>query len=124
MKQVNVARSTDVIEGKVHAGNAEGQPVLLTRVQGKVCAFSAKCPHIGLSLARGKIENSVIRCPWHGSRFDIATGENLDWANSFGGMPMPKWSHGLLTFGKKPAPLAMYEAAETDGAVTVTVSES
>ena len=101
MKQVTAALSTEVTEGKVHATSVEGQQILLTRVNGKVCAFSAKCPHIGLSLARGKIENGVIRCPWHGSRFDVCTGKNLDWTNSFAGMEMPKWSHSLLTFGRQ-----------------------
>jgi nitrite reductase/ring-hydroxylating ferredoxin subunit len=121
MKQVTAALAAQVTEGKAHATSIEGQPVLLTRVRGKVCAFSAKCPHIGLSLARGKIENGAIRCPWHGSRFDMFTGKNLDWTNSFAGMAMPKWSHGLLSFGKQPAPLVMFEATESDGKVTVTM---
>jgi nitrite reductase/ring-hydroxylating ferredoxin subunit len=120
MTQATAANSSDVVEGKVYATTIDGQQVLLTRVQGKVCAFSAKCPHIGFSLARGRIEDGTIRCPWHGSRFDLVSGKNLDWTNAFAGLPMPKWSHALLTFGKKPAPLVMYGAEESNGVVKVT----
>lgn len=124
MRTVQVASATDIKEGELCAVKVEGQPVLISRVDGKVCAFSAKCPHIGLSLAKGKIENGTITCPWHGSRFDLRTGANLDWTNSFAGRRMPAWSHSLLAMGKKPAPLRMFEASEKDGAVYVTVPEA
>jgi len=119
-KKVTVA-SSEVREGQLCSVKADGRVALVTRVKGKLCAFSAKCPHIGLSLARGKIADGTIRCPFHGSRFDLATGANLDWTNSFGGMRMPQWSHSLLSMGKKPAPLELFEASEQDGAVTITV---
>lgn len=123
-KTISVTASGEVQEGQLCQVKIEGKPVLLSRVKGKVCAFSAKCPHIGLSLARGTVANGTIRCPWHGSRFDLLTGANLDWANSFAGMPMPQWSHGLLSMGKKPAPLGLLEAFEKEGSVFVSVPGS
>ena len=116
---VEVAPSIDVQEGRLCQVKVDGQAVLLSRVKGKLCAFSAKCPHIGLSLAKGTVVDGTIRCPWHGSRFDMQTGANLDWTNAFAGMPMPKWSHGLISFGKKPAPLVMFEVSEKDGSVFI-----
>jgi len=113
--------ASEVREGELCSLKADGRVALVTRVKGKLCAFSAKCPHIGLSLARGKIDNGTIRCPFHGSRFDLATGANLDWTNSFAGMRMPQWSHRMLSMGKKPAPLELFEVSEQDGTVTVTV---
>ena len=47
----------------------------------------------------------MLKCPWHGSRFDVRTGENMDWVNAFAGIPMPKWTHGMISMGKAPAPL-------------------
>lgn len=123
MKTTVAVGSADVKEGQLCSVKIDGRPVLLTRVGGKVCAFSAKCPHIGLSLAKGTVVDGTIRCPWHGSRFDIATGANLDWTNAFAGRPMPPWTHRLLSMGKKPAPLQMFEASEQDGSIVVAVPE-
>lgn len=124
MKRITVAPAAEVVEGKVYAANVEGNAVLLTRTQGKVSAFSNKCPHVGLPLARGKMQGGTIQCPFHGSRFDVRTGENLDWACALGGLSMPKWSHALLSFGKKPAPLKMYEASEENGSIVVSMPEA
>lgn len=121
MNKVAVASSGDVREGELCPVKVEGRPVLLSRVHGKICAFSARCPHIGFPLTRGKVVNGSIQCPWHGSRFDLSTGRNLDWANAFAGIPMPAWSHGLLALGKRPAPLDMFEASEQHGSVLLNV---
>lgn len=124
MSTVRVASSQDIREGELYPAKVEGQSVLLSRVDGKVCAFSARCPHIGFPLNRGKVVNGTVQCPWHGSRFDLRTGKNLDWANAFAGVPMPAWSHGLLAMGKRPAPLDMFEASDQEDSVFVTVPES
>ena len=117
MNETKVAASGEVQEGGLHAVKVGGHTVLLSRVDGRVCAFSAKCPHVGLSLARGKVDKGTVECPWHGSRFDLCSGQNLDWARSVAGVPMPTWSHALLSFGKKPAPLSLYEASERESSV-------
>jgi nitrite reductase/ring-hydroxylating ferredoxin subunit len=31
--------------------------------------------HMGGPLAEGKLEEYIVQCPWHGSRFDIRSGE-------------------------------------------------
>lgn len=119
MSEVKAAASADVQEGKVTVVKLGGQNVALSRVKGAVCAFSPRCPHVGLPLSKGKVADGTITCPFHGSRFDMCSGENLDWANALAGIPMPKWSHGVLSFGKKPAPLTTYRASERDGSVMV-----
>ena len=50
-----------------------------------------------------------MTCPWHNSRFDLCTGENLDWAPGFAGLDMPRWSRRAIALGRKPAPLTTYE---------------
>jgi len=32
------------------------------------------CPHWGASLASARIEENAVMCPWHGYRFDLASG--------------------------------------------------
>ncbi len=119
MKRIKVAASNEVQEAQVHAVHADGQTVLLTRVGGKLCALSAKCTHMGLSLKGGKVADGTIQCPWHGSKFDLATGKNINWTNSFLGIPMPKCMHGLIAMGKQPAPIPTFNAVEENGAVFV-----
>ncbi|MDR3418884.1 MAG: Rieske 2Fe-2S domain-containing protein [Nevskia sp.] len=117
MDRVKLADSAEVREGAVHAVKAEGRSILLSRVGGKVCAVENRCPHFGLPLARGKVADGTIRCPFHGSRFDLCSGENLDWVKSVGGLPLPEWSRGLVALGKQPTPLRRFEVNEENGAV-------
>jgi len=53
----------------------EGVPVAVARVEGEVCAIAATCSHLGGPLDEGRREGRTIVCPWHGSRFDLCTGE-------------------------------------------------
>jgi len=76
---------------------------------------------MGLSLARGKIQEGVITCPWHHSRFDFCTGRNLDWASAVLGVPMPKWTHKALAMGKSPAPLAIAAVEEIGKDIFVSI---
>lgn len=48
---------------------------LLVWIDGKVMAFRNQCPHMGMPLDGGLVDGSAITCPWHGFRFDLATGE-------------------------------------------------
>jgi nitrite reductase/ring-hydroxylating ferredoxin subunit len=52
-------------------------PVALYRVGNRLYAAADVCPHAGARLSEGELEGTVITCPRHGSRFDIATGERL-----------------------------------------------
>ncbi len=45
-------------------------------------ATQAACPHLKAPLAKGKIvDDRAVQCPWHRARFDIRSGEVLEWAN-------------------------------------------
>jgi len=49
---------------------------LLTRTESReVCAISATCSHLGGPLDEGEREGDTVVCPWHGSRFDLCSGE-------------------------------------------------
>ena len=117
MSRVAVAASSEILENEVHVVKHGGLSIALTRINGSVRAFENKCPHLGLALARGKIQEGAIKCPWHGSRFDVCSGRNLDWVNSVAGIPMPQWSHKLIALGKEAAPIRVFEATEENGQV-------
>jgi nitrite reductase/ring-hydroxylating ferredoxin subunit/uncharacterized membrane protein len=56
----------------------EGVPVVVARCAGgEICAIAATCTHLGGPLDEGERDGDTITCPWHGSRFDLRTGEVL-----------------------------------------------
>jgi nitrite reductase/ring-hydroxylating ferredoxin subunit len=86
---------------------------------GSVCAAENKCPHLGLSFNRGTLDGQILTCPWHGSEFNICSGENVDWVNGVAGIKMPGWSRKMIALGKAPAPLTTVVIVEEDGQVFV-----
>jgi nitrite reductase (NADH) small subunit len=51
--------------------------VALWRAGDTIYAVKDACPHMGDSLARGWLEGSVLACPSHHWRFDLATGRSV-----------------------------------------------
>ena len=100
MTKVKVASTSDVISDKVLKTSANGQSVLVAKVGDKYCAIANKCPHFGLPLAKGKFENGTITCPFHGSKFEICTGKNTEWVESFMGIPLPDVAKKMIAMGK------------------------
>jgi nitrite reductase/ring-hydroxylating ferredoxin subunit len=58
----------------------EGMRFKLVELDGKLIAFSTRCAHLMGPLGKGRIEGRIVECPWHGYRFDIASGECLSGA--------------------------------------------
>lgn len=106
--KIKAAQASDIVEGKNHCVTLQNRKILLVRHNGKIHALENKCPHVGLSLEKGKVEDGVITCPWHGSRFDIETGANQDWVNSVLGVSVPKWTAKIIAMGKAPQPVGTY----------------
>jgi nitrite reductase/ring-hydroxylating ferredoxin subunit len=70
-------------EGQARCIELEGAPVLLVRRGGRIDAIAATCSHLGGPLARGRIEDGVVQCPWHGSRFALDDGRVVDGPATF-----------------------------------------
>jgi Rieske Fe-S protein len=77
-----LAKVADIpVGGAVSATDAAGKPVIVSQpTAGKVVAFSAICTHMGCTVAPA---DSILKCPCHGSTYDLATGDNT-------GGPAPK----------------------------------
>ena len=118
-----VAASDEIRAGEMFSTTLDGTKLLLSRVDGKVCAVIDKCTHLGMPMRKGSFEGTVITCPFHGSRFDIQTGENLDWVSGVMGVKMPQWTCKLIGMGKTPAPLTTLKVDEKDGEVFVELQD-
>jgi len=72
---VKVGAPSDFPEGRMVRVDAKGLPVMLVRINGTLNAIGAVCSHAGGPLDEGKLEDCIVTCPWHGSRFDVTDGE-------------------------------------------------
>ena len=70
-----VADVAQLVEGIPRAVEVDGVPVVLVLTAGEVRAVGGRCPHLGAPLAEGWLHRGELVCPWHGSRFDLETGE-------------------------------------------------
>jgi nitrite reductase/ring-hydroxylating ferredoxin subunit len=123
--ELRVGSLADFPDGGLTAVEADGRRLIVERQGDEVHAARNRCPHLGFSLTRGpgglRYEDGVVQCPWHNSRFNVCTGENLDWVTGFAGRHVPKWSQRMITLGRRPRGLDTVPAAVRDGDVYVTV---
>jgi len=49
--------------------------IVLVKQGGRVHAMGARCSHAGGPLDQGWVLDGTLVCPWHGSRYDLATGQ-------------------------------------------------
>ena len=56
----------------------EGHQFRIIELGEKPVAYSAECPHWLGPLGDCSVEKGVVTCPWHGYRFDAATGRSAD----------------------------------------------
>ena len=73
-----VLEEDELQAGAMRAVDVDGFRVLLSRSEdGGVCAIANACTHVGGPLDEGERDGDVVICPWHGSRFDVCSGEVL-----------------------------------------------
>lgn len=73
----------EIPENKPTAAKAGAQQLVVVRIGDTVHALHAQCAHAGGPLPSGKIVDGCIQCPWHGSRFDLATGRRTRGPTTF-----------------------------------------
>jgi nitrite reductase/ring-hydroxylating ferredoxin subunit/uncharacterized membrane protein len=73
-----VLAESELAEGDMKRVVVDNSRVLLARRDGRLFAISEVCSHMGGPLSEGKFEGSIVRCPWHGSRFSVETGAVVD----------------------------------------------
>lgn len=106
MSKTAVSGAADLRPGEMKKFTVNGTDLLIARLDEGFFALANKCPHMGGSLADGVLEGAVVRCPRHGARFDVRTGENLGAAT-------------LLFIKTKPGDAKSYPVDLEDGVVAV-----
>jgi 3-phenylpropionate/trans-cinnamate dioxygenase ferredoxin subunit len=75
---VKAASLDDVMPGKMACVALEDKRILLANDNGTIYAADEMCTHEDASLCTGSLRGHLVKCPLHGSRFDLATGEPLE----------------------------------------------
>lgn len=78
MTKVAIGKISDFRPG-LNKVTIEGQEeIVLANIDGKFYAMKGTCNHQGGPLAEGELEGNVITCPWHGARWDVTTGNLVE----------------------------------------------
>jgi nitrite reductase (NADH) small subunit len=93
MKRHPVAQAAEIPAGGRKLVSVGQTEIGLFNVGGVVHAYRNVCPHAGGPVCQGRIsgtslpskvyeylygmEGRILRCPWHGWEFDLATGEHI-----------------------------------------------
>nr|WP_116375761.1 Rieske 2Fe-2S domain-containing protein [Mycobacterium sp. MFM001] len=76
--------------GKPQRIEVDGVGLVLCRTgsNGEIAAFGEFCPHLAAPMADGWVDRGRLVCPWHGSRFDVCSGEVLRGPSA---APLPRY---------------------------------
>ncbi len=92
-------RAADIAPGECKLGRVGGEDVAIFNVEGKLYATQNSCTHEGGPLCEGALWGDIISCPWHGSEFNVRTGE--------------------VTQGPATTPLKIYNIEVINGAILI-----
>jgi uncharacterized membrane protein/nitrite reductase/ring-hydroxylating ferredoxin subunit len=72
---VEVAQSDELEVDQMKLIHINNKRSVLAKTVNGFVAFDDRCPHRGGSLAAGSLVCGTVQCPWHGSQFNVETGE-------------------------------------------------
>jgi 3-phenylpropionate/trans-cinnamate dioxygenase ferredoxin subunit len=74
---VKVAKTDEIAPDQAKMVEVDDKRITLFNLQGNFYAIDDTCTHVGGPLSEGEIQGEKVTCPWHGSIFNIKTGEAL-----------------------------------------------
>ena len=83
---------------------------------------SNACPHLRLPLSDSTVtDDETIVCRWHESRFDLNSGEILDWCPALADDGTPKGMEHLGNVSKNRTPMSPLPVRAHDGHIWVAI---
>src|ERR687889_1657760 len=70
-----VADTKDIQPSHMKEVQVDGENICVVNIGGKYYAIGSICTHEGGPLADGTLSGYEVECPWHGSKFDVRTGQ-------------------------------------------------
>jgi nitrite reductase/ring-hydroxylating ferredoxin subunit len=84
---VAACRRDSLRDGHGRSVDADGLSLAVFLTEGRVFALGNRCLHRDFPVDEGVIEEGCVRCPWHGWRFDLMTGDHLTSFGPRSGLP-------------------------------------
>ena len=78
MNFVHLASLKDLQTRKLICVKTDSYRILIALAEGTVYAVDDMCTHEDASLSKGSLHADCVKCPLHGSRFRLSSGEALD----------------------------------------------
>ena len=75
---VEVGKAGELQPGKMKRIDIGGRRILLANLEGRFYAADDTCTHEEASLSTGFLKGELVKCPLHGSLFNVRTGEALE----------------------------------------------
>jgi nitrite reductase/ring-hydroxylating ferredoxin subunit len=73
--QIQALKVSEIPPGSCRKAYTNGKEIAVFNVGGQFYATQAACTHAGGPLCEGELAGNIITCPWHGSQFNVQTGE-------------------------------------------------
>jgi nitrite reductase/ring-hydroxylating ferredoxin subunit/uncharacterized membrane protein len=90
-KIIPVANADELKASQMKLIHLNGKRIVIARGDHHYFAFDDRCTHRGGSLAAGSLICNTVQCPWHGSQFNIQSG-NVIAGPAKDGIPVYKLS--------------------------------
>ena len=74
---VKVANTGEIAPGQAKMVEVDDKKIALFNIEGSFYAIDDACTHVAGPLSEGGIEGEQVTCPWHGSIFNVKSGEVL-----------------------------------------------
>eukprot|EP00128_Syssomonas_multiformis_P006157 Colp12_sorted_trinity150504_noHs@6846 len=81
--EVAAAKVGELQEGQMKEVAVGEGKALLVFTNGQYKAVGALCPHYGAPLIKGTFASNCVRCPWHGSKYNVDTGDIEDFPTNY-----------------------------------------
>ena len=73
-EEITVASTSELKTNQMKLIHVNGKRIVIAKTEKGYAAFDDHCTHRGGSLAGGAMIGGTVQCPWHGSQFDVHTG--------------------------------------------------
>jgi nitrite reductase/ring-hydroxylating ferredoxin subunit len=101
---IDLGPTSAFTQGRHICTEANGEPIVVFRLDDQFHVLRNVCPHAGKPLGEGERRGDVIVCPYHGFAYNVKTGRNTD-------------------FPYDEPPCRTYEATTADGRVYVNITD-
>ena len=75
---IKVCQVSDIPENDMRCIQLDDRNLLVVRSGNSIYVADEMCTHEDARLCDGNLSGNIVKCPLHGSRFDLITGKVLD----------------------------------------------